>query len=189
MKLVKRGVRNYTLEGLKTDDFKWKNAEGRPGLNPNYAPQHYIMVWVSSDVADQMVEEGFEVRMAEDKKHLEDGVKPYVKFIIKPKMRENQDTGEEEFVPKVVMKTPSSTTRFQTKSKLVLIDRSLIEKADMAFHSWAANENRPPSLYIDSFWFTTADSVGTGGDEFDAEYGYASDNVPEPDEEDEVAPF
>lgn len=182
MRLVKRGARNYTLEGLTTDDFKWKNAEGRPGLNPNYAPQHYIMVWLPTDVADQMVEEGFEVRMAVDKKHLDAGEKPYVKFIMKPKMRENQNTGEEEFVPKVVMKTPSSTTRFQTKSKLVLIDRSLIEKADMAFHSWETK------LYLDSFWFTTADSVGTGEDEFDAEYGYGPDADSEPDD-DENVPF
>jgi len=188
MRLVKRGARNFTLEGLTTDDFKWKNAEGRPGLNPNYAPQHYIMVWLTSDVADEMVEAGFDVRMGLDKKHLDAGEKPWVKFIMKPKMRPNRDTGEDEFVPKIVMKTPSSTTRFESASKLELIDRSLIEKADMAFHSWASDEHRPPSLYIDSFWFTTADSVGTGGDEFDAEYGYGYDAVPEPDN-DENTPF
>ena len=186
MLLRERGSRNYTLEKLETKDFKWKNAEGRPGLNPQYAPQRYLMIWLDEEVANKMVELGFDVRQKEDN-YNNMGMRPYVKFIIKTGVKFNNMTGEEEFKPKVVMKTPSKTKLLTSESSLSHIDHSVIETAAIAFHSWASDDRRPPSLYLDKLYFSTADSAGTDCEDLDAEYGY--DHEEEPDSIDEEVPF
>lgn len=187
MKLVSRGGKNYSLENLETKDFKWKNAQGRPGKNPQFAPQHYIEVWLDEATADAMVDLGFYVKKGIDN-HNELGERPFVKFIIKPKMGSNWRTGEDEFQPVVVMKTPSKTDILDSEKQLQEIDKRLIETAHIAFHHWQGAMQQYPTLYLDRMWFTTPDSAGTGYADLDAEYGVdPSDPVGE--EPDDEVPF
>lgn len=187
MKLVSRGGRSFSLEGLTTQDFKWKNAEGKPGLNPNFAPQRYIMVWIDPEVAAELASHGILIREADDT-HNKLGIRPWIKFIIKPKVGVNFTTGKEEFQPVVVKITPSVKTVLDSEKQLGNIDSSLIESADIAFHYYAGTGQQYPSLYLDRMWFTTADSVGTGYADLDAKYGIDPSDPVGDEPEDEV-PF
>lgn len=192
MKFVHRGGNNYTIEGLATTDFKLKNAEGRPkkDARPGEKPRHYIIIWLDPDVADQMKELGWKVMTDEDE-YNKLGIRPFINLNIKPKMGYNRWTDQDEFQPKVVMKTPSRTRLLDSVKALKNVDMSLIKNADMKIHSWVYDEAKPPAIYIDGLWFSAEDSAGTSNNIFDEQYGYeeASEAPETPDDELDDVPF
>lgn len=185
MRFTERYANHYTLEDISTVDFKYKNAEGIP-YNEGGTPRHYISLWLDPEVAEEMKALGFNVQVKEDS-YNKLGVRPYCNFSMKPGVRYNRRTDKEEFSPKVVMKTPTKTRRLRSAKSFSNIDKSLIEHADMSFRSYEYEPGKW-SLIIEGFWFSTADSVGTGEPDFDEAYGYNEPDI-EPDDDEEDAPF
>ena len=181
MKFTERGNNSFTIEGITQQDIKYSNLAARPTKSIYYdpeKPQHVYVIWLTTDVADQMVANGFNVNQGEDS-YNDLGVRPYIQFKAYPKIRINRMNGNEEQAPKVIIKTSGNPIRLTEKS-FGLVDSSQIANADISFHSWVYDEHRPPVAVLDGLWCTVDESSGGRNDYFDGDYGYEEPDF-EPD--------
>ena len=160
MNFVSKGT-EYYFTGLKREDIKFTNMEGRlTGSvydNPN-KPQHSIDIWLDGDSAAILPGSGANVRV----KVIEhDGIteeKSYIKLNAYPKMRQDKFTGAEVQYPKFVLRCGDNRVSL-TKESFREIDtahyRDNIEKVDIAFHLYEAYGRQVTC--IDEVWLTIKD--------------------------------
>lgn len=174
MKFTERS-NGYYLEDITETEIRFANLAGRPTKSiyddPNN-PKHVYVLWIyDKEVATSLANMNINVKEITDEKN--GSVKYSVQLKAYPKMRLNRKTGQNEQVPKVMLRTLESTVRLSAKS-FGLVDGSHVSTCDIRFHPWQYDERKPDCVaVIDELWVSIDEGAGEVDETYLSEkYGY-----------------
>lgn len=181
MKLTERSSGFY-LEGITKDDVRFANLAGRMTGSiyddPN-RPKHVYVLWIEDkDIVDILKSHHANVS-EKPKADNPDEVRYSFQLKAYPKERINRETGKEEQIPKVMLRTTGSTVRLE-KGSFGLVDSAHVDTVDIRFHFWKYSDVKPDCVaVIDEIWVTVDEGAGESDESYlDEKYGYEEEEVP-----------
>lgn len=175
MKFTERSNGLY-LEDIRQRDIRFSNLAGRltgSVYEDPSRPAHVLVLWLndSLDIIDQLREYGIRIK---DKQNEETGETTFsMQLKAYPRKVVNRRNGNEEFSPKVMIRTTENTVRLEPGS-FGLVDSAHVESMDIRFHTWQWDERRPDVVaVIDELWLTVDEGAGEADQSYlDEKYGY-----------------